>query len=109
MVVALIAFLLSLPYPTLNNLRLISQIRVFQTLKAFSLVMIPILGMKDAEGNKLPEGDYYYKETDLEFIEDARQALEEGKKVFYRLLVVKKVLTKAEKALNVVFVLLTTT
>ena len=38
---------------------------------------------EDSEGNKLPEGDYYYKETDLEFIRDARQALEEGKKVFY--------------------------
>lgn len=38
---------------------------------------------EDGEGNKLPEGDYYYKETDLQFIEDARQALEEGKKVFY--------------------------
>jgi hypothetical protein len=38
---------------------------------------------EDAEGNKLPEGDYYYKETDLQFIEDARQALEDGKKVFY--------------------------
>ncbi len=38
---------------------------------------------KDSEGNKLSEGDYYYKETDLEFIRDARQALEEGKKVFY--------------------------
>ena len=38
---------------------------------------------KDDEGNKLPEGDYFYKETDLEFIRDARQALEEGKKIFY--------------------------
>ena len=38
---------------------------------------------EDAEGNKLPEGDYYYKETDLQFIEDARQALQDGKKVFY--------------------------
>ena len=38
---------------------------------------------KDDEGNKLPEGGYYYKETDLQFIEDARQALQDGKKVFY--------------------------
>jgi len=38
---------------------------------------------KDGEGNKLSEGGYYYKETDLQFIEDARQALEDGKKVFY--------------------------
>ena len=38
---------------------------------------------EDDEGNKLSEGGYYYKETDLEFIKDAREALGEGKKVFY--------------------------
>jgi len=38
---------------------------------------------EDDEGNKLPEGGYHYKETDLEFIRDARQALQDGKKVFY--------------------------
>ena len=37
----------------------------------------------DDDGNKLPEGDYYYKETDLQFIEDARKAISKGKKVFY--------------------------
>ena len=37
----------------------------------------------DEDGNKLPEGDYYYKETDLQFIEDARKAISNGKKVFY--------------------------
>ena len=29
------------------------------------------------------EGEYGYKETDLKFIEDARKAIEEGKKVYY--------------------------
>ena len=29
------------------------------------------------------QGGYFYKETDLEFIRDARQALQDGKKVFY--------------------------
>jgi len=38
---------------------------------------------EDSEGNKLPEGGYFYKEADLEFIRDARQALQDGKKVFY--------------------------
>ena len=28
-------------------------------------------------------GDYHYKETDLKFIEDARKAIEDGKKVYY--------------------------
>ena len=37
----------------------------------------------DDDGNKLPEGDYYYKKTDLQFIEDARKAINEGKKVYY--------------------------
>tara|TARA_Y100001937_G_scaffold68322_1_gene93367 strand:+ start:1997 stop:2416 length:420 start_codon:yes stop_codon:yes gene_type:complete len=38
---------------------------------------------KDDDGNKLKEGDYYYKNTDLQFIEDARNAIEQGKKVYY--------------------------
>lgn len=38
---------------------------------------------EDEEGNKLPKGDYYYKETDLQFIEDARKAIQQGKKVYY--------------------------
>ena len=38
---------------------------------------------EDDEGNPPVEGDYYYKEKDLQFIVLARTALEEGKKVFY--------------------------
>ena len=38
---------------------------------------------EDDDGNKLPEGEYYYKKTDLQFIEDARKAIKEGKKVYY--------------------------
>ena len=38
---------------------------------------------EDKDGNPPKENDYYYKETDLEFIRDARQALQDGKKVFY--------------------------
>lgn len=38
---------------------------------------------EDENGKPYEEGDYYYKETDIEFIEKARKALEEGKKVFY--------------------------
>ena len=38
---------------------------------------------EDDDGNKLPEGDYYYKATDLQFIKDARKAIKEGKKVYY--------------------------
>jgi hypothetical protein len=34
-------------------------------------------------GEKLPEGDYYYKATDLSFIKKARKAIKEGKKVYY--------------------------
>lgn len=30
-----------------------------------------------------PENEYYYKETDLDFIKQAREALEKGYKVFY--------------------------
>jgi len=38
---------------------------------------------EDEDGNPPAEGDYYYKKDDLEFIEKARKAIEEGKKVFY--------------------------
>lgn len=38
---------------------------------------------EDDDGNKPKEGDYYYKKTDLQFIEDARKAISEGKKVYY--------------------------
>tara|TARA_X000000950_G_scaffold43209_2_gene48412 strand:- start:10174 stop:10584 length:411 start_codon:yes stop_codon:yes gene_type:complete len=38
---------------------------------------------EDDDGNKPKAGDYYYKQTDLEFIEDARKAINEGKKVYY--------------------------
>jgi len=34
-------------------------------------------------GEKLPEGDYYYKATDLSFVKKARKAIKEGKKVYY--------------------------
>ena len=37
----------------------------------------------DEDGNPFPEGDYHYKETDLQFIQDAREAIEDGKKVYY--------------------------
>ena len=38
---------------------------------------------EDYDGNKPKEGDYYYKKTDLQFIEDARKAIQQGKKVYY--------------------------
>jgi hypothetical protein len=38
---------------------------------------------EDENGNPPAEGDYHYKLTDLKFIQDARKAIEEGKKVFY--------------------------
>ena len=38
---------------------------------------------EDDDGNEYEGSDYYYKETDLKFIEDARKALKEGKKVYY--------------------------
>jgi len=38
---------------------------------------------EDDDGNKPKEGDYYYKKTDLQFIEDARKAISEEKKVYY--------------------------
>ena len=37
----------------------------------------------DENGKPFEDGDYYYKETDLKFIEDARKAIEEGKEVYY--------------------------
>ena len=40
-------------------------------------------GWTDEDGNEFADGDYHYKETDLEFIEKARQSIEDGKKVFY--------------------------
>ena len=38
---------------------------------------------EDDDGNKPKKGDYYYKKTDLQFIEDARKAIQQGKKVYY--------------------------
>lgn len=38
---------------------------------------------EDDDGNPPKEGDYYYKKTDLQFIEDARKAIQQGKKVYY--------------------------
>ena len=38
---------------------------------------------EDADGNPPAKGDYYYKQDDLEFIENARKAIEQGKKVYY--------------------------
>ncbi len=38
---------------------------------------------EDEDGKPFPEGDYYYKETDLEFIEEARKAIADGQKVYY--------------------------
>ena len=38
---------------------------------------------EDDDWNKFPEGDYYYKQTDLQFVKDARKAINEGKKVYY--------------------------
>ena len=38
---------------------------------------------EDDDGNPPKGNDYYYKENDLEFIKDARKAIENGKKVFY--------------------------
>jgi len=35
------------------------------------------------DGSSYEEGDYYYKEKDMQFIEDARSAIQQGKKVFY--------------------------
>ncbi|MBO89045.1 MAG: phosphoglycerate kinase [Rickettsiales bacterium] len=38
---------------------------------------------EDEEGEQFEDGDYYYKETDLDFIRDAREAISEGQKVYY--------------------------
>jgi hypothetical protein len=38
---------------------------------------------KDDNGESLPENDYYHKEQDLQFIEDAKKALDKGEKVYY--------------------------
>ena len=38
---------------------------------------------EDQDGNPFKEGQYYYQETDLKFIADARKAIAEGKQVFY--------------------------
>lgn len=35
------------------------------------------------DGESYGENDYYYKQDDIQFIEKARKAIEEGKKVFY--------------------------
>jgi len=35
------------------------------------------------DGTPYEDGDYYYKETDLQFISDAYKAIAQGKKVFY--------------------------
>ena len=38
---------------------------------------------EDADGNPPAKDGYYYKETDLVFIADARKALQEGQRVVY--------------------------
>ena len=38
---------------------------------------------EDEDGKPFEDGDYYYKKTDLEFIENAREAIKEGKEVYY--------------------------
>lgn len=38
---------------------------------------------EDEDGNKFGGYDYYYKQDDLDFIEKARQALKDGKEVYY--------------------------
>ena len=38
---------------------------------------------EDENGNDYKGTDYYYKETDLKFIAEAREAIQEGLKVFY--------------------------
>ena len=40
-------------------------------------------GWENEDGKPYEEGDYFYKETDLQFIEDARKAIKQGKKVYY--------------------------
>jgi len=38
---------------------------------------------EDADGNPYGDNDYHYKLTDLKFIQDARKAIADGKKVYY--------------------------
>jgi len=38
---------------------------------------------EDENGNNYKGTDYYYKETDLKFIAEAREAIQKGLKVFY--------------------------
>ena len=38
---------------------------------------------KDDNGEPFPENDYYHKEQDLQFIEDAKKALDKGYRVYY--------------------------
>jgi len=38
---------------------------------------------EDENGKPYGDNDYHYKETDLEFIELARKAIQEGKEVYY--------------------------
>jgi len=38
---------------------------------------------EDENGKAYEKNDYYYKEDDIDFIEKARQALKEGKEVYY--------------------------
>ena len=40
-------------------------------------------GWEDENGKAFEKNDYYYKEDDIDFIEKARQALKEGKEVYY--------------------------
>jgi len=40
-------------------------------------------GWTTEDGEEYGENDYHYKQDDLQFIEKARKAIEEGKKVFY--------------------------
>jgi len=37
----------------------------------------------DENDKPFEDGDYYYKETDLEFIREAREAIADGQKVYY--------------------------
>ena len=38
---------------------------------------------EDDDGKPFEGNNYYHKETDLQFIEDARKAIQQGKKVYY--------------------------
>ena len=37
----------------------------------------------DENDKPFPENEYWYKESDLQFVEDARKALDKGEKVYY--------------------------